>query len=169
MLTHRGGAAADPKWAETAIWTARESEDLSRISSRDVSPQELLPFIRRFVEIGTIGEEYVGTRERQRLRKAGRGRGRASATHAAESPWNSCSVRRRQRSKGDCLLLLQPRSVTPFSWGPSSRRSGPVNASGFSALKRSRAYAGSQRRTRASMRSSANGSLASEPRRLHRP
>lgn len=48
MLTHRGGAAAEPKWAETAIWTARESEDLSRISSRNVSSQELLPFIRRF-------------------------------------------------------------------------------------------------------------------------
>lgn len=73
MLTHRGGAAAEPKWAETAIWTALESEDLSRISSRNVSPQELLPFMRRFVEIGTIGEEYVGTRERQRLRIAGRG------------------------------------------------------------------------------------------------
>lgn len=166
MLTHRGGAAEKRKWAETAIWTALESEDLSRISSRNVSPQELLPFMRRFVEIGTIGEEYVGTRERQRLRRAGRGRGQASATHAAESPWNSCSVRRRrrQRSKGDCLLLLQPRSVTPFSRGPSSRRSGPVNASGFSALERSRANAGSQRRTRVSMRSSANGSLASEPR-----
>jgi len=72
VLTHRASDTAKPKWNERDIWNALEREDIASIRSRKVSPQELLQLMRRMVDVGTMGEEHVMTRERQRLRKAGR-------------------------------------------------------------------------------------------------